>query len=237
VVADRLAGVRRIVAVGGSKGGIGKSVISTLTALAAADRGIAAGLFDLDFTSPTDHTILGADRGFPVEEYGVEPHPVCGIGMMSVAFLSGKAPAPLRGEDATNALLELLAITRWGERDLLVLDLPPGLGDTTLDLIRLVPGARHLLVAAGSRLVLGSVERALGLLAGIGVPLLGIVENLAPQDGGSRAVRELADRFGAAHLGAVPFDASLEEALGDPELLRATDAYRAVDGIVASLLS
>jgi ATP-binding protein involved in chromosome partitioning len=225
-VDERLAGVGRIVAVGGSKGGIGKSVLATGLALAGADRGRRVGLLDLDFTSPTDHVILGAHPHFPAEEFGIDPHPVEGVAMMSVAFFSGEAAAPLRGGEATNLLLELLAITRWGELDTLLIDLPPGLGDTTLDLIRLLPRAEFLLIGTASRVVIESVRRALRLLSELRIPLLGVVENLRRD--GSRSVENLADEFGVPFLGSVLFDPGLEDALGSPEGLRATALFAAV---------
>jgi ATP-binding protein involved in chromosome partitioning len=209
-------------------------VVASLAALAAADAGAAVGLFDLDFTSPSDHLILGARDGFPVERFGIEPVEVSGLGLMSMAFLSGTAPSPMRGADATSALLELLAITRWGDRDLLVLDLPPGLGDTTLDLIRLVPRAEYVLVGAGSLLAAGSVTRALRLLVELGVPLVGLVENMAAP-GQAPRIREMADAAGVPYLGAVPLDPGLEEALGSPERLRRTAAYRAVKSAVGGI--
>ncbi|MCP3993905.1 MAG: ATP-binding protein, partial [bacterium] len=178
VIGDRLAGVSRIVGVTGSKGGIGKSVVASTLALKLADRGVGVGLFDLDFTSPSDHVVLGVDRSFPDEEFGIDPHRVHGIDMMSVAFFAGDAPVPMRGDAATSALLELLAITRWGSLDVLVLDMPPGLGDTNLDVIRLLPRLEFLLVGNGSRVVIESVRRALRLFAELHVPMVGVLENM-----------------------------------------------------------
>jgi len=228
-VGDRLAGVGRIVAVTGSKGGIGKSVVSTTLALAWADAGRRVGLFDLDFTSPSDHVILGAEGRFPTEEFGVDPISVEGIRMMSVAFFSGEAATPLRGEDITNALLELLAITRWGEMDTLVLDLPPGLGDIALDVVRLVPRAEFLVLATASQVVIGSVRRALRLLTELQVPIVGVVENLWRD--GDDSVAELAGSFGVPFLGVVPYDSALEDALGNPGRLRQTDLFAAVQRV------
>jgi ATP-binding protein involved in chromosome partitioning len=224
-VAERLAGVGRVVAVGGSKGGIGKSVIATSLALALADGGASTGLLDLDFTSPSDHVILGVEEGFPAEEFGIDPHRVQGLEVMSVAFFSGEAAAPLRGAEATNLLLELLAITRWGTLDTLVVDLPPGLGDTTLDVIRLVPRAEFLLIGTASRVVIESVRRALRLLTELRIQVLGVVENM--RRGGDGQVEALAAASGVPFLGAVPFDAGLEAALGDPAGLRSTEVFAA----------
>jgi len=230
---DRLAGVGRIVAVTGSKGGIGKSVVSTSLALAWADEGRHVGLFDLDFTSPSDHVILGAGQGFPAEEFGVDPLLIEGVRTMSIAFFSGEAAAPLRGGDVTNTLLELLAITRWGEVDILVLDLPPGLGDIALDVVRLVPRTEFLLLGAASRVVIGSVRRALRLLTELRAPIVGVVENLWRD--GDNSVAELARQFGVPFLGVVPYDPGLEDALGDPQRLRNTRLFGTVRGIARSV--
>jgi ATP-binding protein involved in chromosome partitioning len=149
--------------------------------------------------------------------------------MMSVAFFSGEAAAPLRGVEATNLLLELLAITRWGHLDTLVVDLPPGLGDTTLDVIRLLPGAEFLLIGTASRVVIESVRRALRLLTELRIPVVGVVENLQRED--ARSVEEMAGEFGVPFLGAAPFDPGLEDALGDPARLRSTRLFAAIDRI------
>lgn len=232
-IEDRLAGVRRIVAVGGSKGGIGKSVVAAALSLAWADGGRRVGLFDLDFTSPTGHVILGAGTRFPSEEFGIDPHVVAGVAMMSVAFFSGEAPAPLRGGEATNALLELLAITRWGNLDVLVVDLPPGLGDTTLDVVRFLPGTGFMLLGTASIVVLESVRRALRLLGEVGVPIVGVVENMR-RDGGD-LVEGLARSAGVPFLGSVPYDAGLESALGNPGRLRRTGFFDAVRRLAGRL--
>lgn len=231
VVADRLSGVSRIVGVTGSKGGIGKSVVAATLALSLADRGKRVGLFDLDFTSPSDHVVLGVERSFPDEEFGVDPHVAHGIHMMSVAFFTGDAPVPLRGEAATSALIELLAITRWGNLDVLVLDMPPGLGDTSLDAIRLLPTLELLLVGNASKVVIESVRRALQLFVELKVPMVGVLENM--RRGNSPAVRALADGAGVPFLGSIPYDESLEDALGNVELLRRSVVYQSVQDLLA----
>jgi ATP-binding protein involved in chromosome partitioning len=223
VISDRLEGVARIVGVTGSKGGIGKSLVASTMALSLADAGAKVGLFDLDFTSPSGHVVLGVDKSFPDEEFGIDPHRVHGIDMMSVAFFSGDAAVPLRGDAATSALLELLAITRWGELDVLILDMPPGLGDTNLDVINLLPQLEFLLVGNGSVVVVESVRRALQLFAELKVPMVGLLENMKRGEGA--AVADLAAQFDVPYLGAIPYDAMVEEALGDVEALRNTDVY------------
>ena len=230
-IEERLAGVSRIVGVTGSKGGIGKSVVASTLALSLADRGRRVGLFDLDFTSPSDQVVLGVDRGFPDEQFGIEPHLVHGIAMMSVAFFAGNTAVPLRGDAATSALIELLAVTRWGELDVLVLDMPPGLGDTSLDVIHLLPSLEFLLVGNGSRVVIESVWRALQLFGELKVPMVGLLENMSR--GSDRAVQNLAAAAPVPFLGSVPYDTGLEAALGDVDLLRQTALYSAVGSVIA----
>jgi ATP-binding protein involved in chromosome partitioning len=234
VIEDRLRAVDRIIAITGSKGGIGKTVAASLLALTLADRGWSVGLLDLDFTSPTDHVVLGAPTGFPVETFGLDPHAVAGVNLMSVAFMSGAAPTPLRGADTTNAMLELFAVTQWGALDTLVIDMPPGLGDTSLDVLRYVPQVEFLLIATASRLVIDSVRRAAALLTELQANVVGVVANQARS--ADVAVERLADDFGLQFAGSVPFDPGLEAALGDVEALRRTEVYAAL-GRVSRVIS
>lgn len=222
----RLESVRRVVAVTGGKGGIGKSFVSSALALASARAGHPTGILDLDFTSPSDHVILGFPTGFPTEEFGIDPVDHHGIRCMSIAHFSGDTPAPMRGGDVTNALLELLAITRWKELDLLVIDMPPGLGDAALDAMRLLKRAEYVVVAGASRVVLESVRRTVRLMQDVGVPILGVVENMRRKD--SDAVKRLAEERELPVIGHLPYDEDLEDALGEPDRLATTSAVRAL---------
>lgn len=232
-IATRLAGVRRILAVTGGKGGIGKSMIATLLALAWAAAGRRVGLLDLDLTGPTDHVWLGIDDPRPSERWGVEPLEVAGVRFMSVACFAGAHPAPLRGPDLGNALLELLAITRWPELDALILDMPPGLGDTLLDAARHLGRAEHVVVATDSRVVLATVHRTLALLARLRLDVAGVVENM--RRGDTAAVAALAARFDLPLLCAFPYDDTLEPAAGDPARLRRTRAHAAAHELAVAL--
>ncbi|MBK8014316.1 MAG: P-loop NTPase [Deltaproteobacteria bacterium] len=222
VIRDRLSGVARVVCVSAGKGGVGKSSVASTLALLGAEQGMAVGLLDLDLTGPTDHVILGARLGFPSEEYGIDPERHAGISFLSVAHFLGMDAAALRGGDVTNTLLELLAIARWGALDALVIDMPPGLGDTALDVHRYLPKAAHLVVSTPSRLACESVRRCLSLLSKQGAPVLGVVENMKAKADDSTEVAELAAAFGLRHLGSLPRDPDLESALGTPERVRAT---------------
>ena len=152
--------------------------------------------------------------------------------MVSVAFFTGDAAVPLRGEAEPSALLELLAITRWGDLDILVLDMPPGLGDTNLDVIQLLPRLEFLLVGNGSRVVIDSVRRALQLFTELDVPMIGLLENM--RRGNEQAVESLADTAGVPFLGSVPYDQNLEDALGHVDRLRASTVYSVVKDVLSA---
>jgi len=235
VIDSRLAGARRLVAVTGGKGGIGKSLVASTLALALAREGTAAGLLDLDFTGPCGHLFLGYRGGFPEEASGIVPPTVAGVRFISLACFGGGHSFPLRGADFSEALLELLAITRWGELDFLVVDMPPGTGDPLLDTLRLLPRAEFLVVATGSRVALETVGRTVDLLRGAGAPLLGLVENMRRGEG--REVERFAADRELPLLGAVPFDEELESAVGDPDRLVRGAAGRAVARIADRALT
>jgi ATP-binding protein involved in chromosome partitioning len=232
-VEGRLAEARRVLAVTGGKGGIGKSMVASTLALLLARRGLRVGLLDLDLTAPTDHVILGLGDRFLTEEFGVEPPVVEGVHLMSVSFLVGDRPAPLRGDDITNAMLEILSITHWQGLDALVIDMPPGLGDATLDVIRLIRRAEYLMVANGSRVVRETVRRMARLLGQLEVPVVGMIENMAR--GKSGAVRAMADEFGLPLLGSLPWDEAVEDAVGDPAALAKTRFAGALDEVAGAL--
>ncbi len=222
----RLHSVKRIVAVTGGKGGIGKSLISSALALVLSERELSTGLLDLDLTGPCDHVFLGFETGLPSEVFGIEPVIHHGIRCMSMAHFVGERPVPLRGEDVSNALVELLAVTRWGELDVLVVDMPPGLGDAMLDALRLLRQAEFLVVATGSRVVLETVRRTLRMLSENGANVLGVLENMQREE--SVGVEELARCFGVPFLGSLPLDGGLEEAMGDVARLAATPVVAAL---------
>lgn len=231
VIGRRLAEARRVIAVSSGKGGVGKSVIAAALALILRRRGYSVGLLDLDFTSPSTHVILGVEGLQPEEERGVIPPLAHGIRYMSIVYYAVDEPAPLRGADVSNAIIELLAVTRWGELDYLVIDMPPGIGDATLDMIRLTRVVNFLVVTTPSRVAFETVRKLLSLLRELEVPIVGVVENMVMRP--SSSVRQQVERFRYPYLGSIAFDPGLEDALGDIGRLMGTRFAEAV-GVVAS---
>jgi ATP-binding protein involved in chromosome partitioning len=203
-------------------------------ALALSLEGRRSGLLDLDLTSPSAHVVLGFPTAFPTETFGLDPVVHHGVACLSLANFAPDTPAPLRGGEVSSAILEILAVTRWGDLDALVLDLPPGIGDPTLDALRYLPRAQWLVVAAAGRVVLESVRRTARFLVDQRQRVVGVLENMARGDDPGCA--DLARSLGTAFLGAVPFDEGLEAALGDPGRLARTGAFRAIAAMVLPAL-
>ena len=234
-IALRLSEVRRILAVSSGKGGVGKSTCAVVGSLLLARRGLAVGLLDLDFQGASCHTLLGCVPVVPAEDRGLLPlEPVPGLRFATIASFVGERPAAMRGAALTEALREILAVTRWGPLDVLVVDMPPGIHDITLELARLAPGAAHLVVATGSRLATSVAARLLRHLRDSGTHVVGLVENMARAGapGGGAGAASLAADVRVPFLGTLPFDPSLEAATGDPDRLLATPFARALDKVV-----
>ncbi len=226
IISDRLKGIKRVLAVSSGKGGVGKSMIATTLALSLSNQGYRVGLFDLDFTSPSTHVLLDAIDVQPTEEKGLIPPIVSGLKYMSLVYYSGNHAAPLRGAETSNALIELLAVTLWGDLDYLVIDMPPGIGDSVLDLIKLVPRIEFLIVTTSSQLAFETVKKQLNLLHELKVPIVGIVENMKLAE--SKNVRQQTEALGFKYLTEIPFDPSVEAAIGNPEKLLDTMLGRKV---------
>lgn len=226
-ISARLEGVKRIIPVVSGKGGVGKSLVSTTLALALAEKGHKAGLLDLDFHGASDHVILGFEpKEFPEEDRGVVPPTVHGIKFMTIAYYTEDRPTPLRGKEISDALIELLTITRWDELDYLVIDMPPGLGDQLLDVLRFLKRGEFLVVATPSKLALNVVEKLIQLLLEEKHKVLGLVENMIlrlEQMDEEEDVRKLAERYGVPYLIGIPFYPGLDAKIGNVDELMKTE--------------
>jgi ATP-binding protein involved in chromosome partitioning len=228
-----MKGIAKIIAVSSGKGGVGKSLVASTLALTLAKTGHSVGLFDLDFTSPSTHLILGVEDVRPKEDKGLVPPNVHGMKYMSIIYYSGEQATPLRGADVSNALIELLSITRWGKLDFLVMDMPPGIGDATLDLIRLIKNIRFLIVTTPSQLAFETVRKLVGLLKELKIQVVGIAENMKMTP--SRSVRQQALKLGIDFLGEIPYDPRVEEATGDANKLLKTAFAKKVQQIASKV--
>ena len=232
IINERLKRVKRIIAVSSGKGGVGKSLVASALALILTRKNYRVGLFDADFTSPSTHTILGVKEIQPKEENGIIPIQVYGFSYMSIVAYSREEALPLRGMDVSNALIELFAVTRWGELDFLIIDMPPGISDATLDLIKLVKGIEFLIVTTPSPLAFETVKKLVKLMADLKVPVIGLVENMKMKE--SSFIKQQVAATGLPYLGEIPFDPKIEEALGRVDVFMKTVFARKLDEAISS---
>lgn len=233
VITKRLNKVSEIIAVSGGKGGVGKSLIASTLALLLTKKGYSVGLFDLDFTSPSTHLILNASGMFPQEEAGILPPVINNMKYMSIIHYSGEHTLPLRGEAISNALIELFAITRWGSLDYLILDMPPGITDVTLDLIRFIKTVRFLIVTTPSTLAFETVKKLTSLLLHVQIPILGVIENMQLNQSASLKGRIVDTAL--PYSGTISYDPTLEGALGNINKLLDTTFAKQLKKIVATV--
>ena len=232
IINERLKGVKHIIAVSSGKGGVGKSLVASVLALTLARKGYKVGLFDMDFTSPSTHVILGLEDLQPKEDKGIIPTQAYGLKYMSITHYSREQALPLRGADVSNALIELLAVTIWSTLDFLVIDMPPVISDATLDTIRLVKGIKFLIVTTPSQLAFETVRKLINLLKELKIPIIGVIENMKIKM--SPFIRCQVENDGITFLGEIPFDIKLEEAIGNVDMLMETDFAKKLEEIISN---
>ncbi len=212
VFGKRLSAVGRILVFASGKGGVGKSTLSTLSALLFAQAGKKTGLLDLDFHGASDHLLLGIEPRFPEETGGLLPlEAAFGLRFMSIAAFTGEHGTPFRGPDISNAFMEILAVTLWKDLDYLVIDMPPGIGDEVLDLMRFIPRSEIVLVSTPSKLSRMVAARLAEVLCESKQTVLGFLYNRTED-----TLMDEAPVSGIPLLGAVGEDPELEVNCGNP---------------------
>ena len=218
-----LPNIKNIVAVASGKGGVGKSTTAVNLALALAAEGAKVGILDADIYGPSQPMMMGIE-GKPesIDGKTMQPLKNHGVEVMSIGFLVDAGQAMVwRGPMATQALDQLLRQTSWGELDYLVVDMPPGTGDIQLTLSQRVPLTGAVIVTTPQDIALIDARKGISMFQKVGVPILGIVENMAVHvcencghvehifgaDGGKRMAAE----YGVDYLGALPLKLSIRE--------------------------
>ncbi|MDD5503233.1 MAG: P-loop NTPase, partial [Candidatus Thermoplasmatota archaeon] len=156
-----------------------------------------------------------------------------GVKLMSLIYFTKDRPLAMRGSNISDAILEIMAITRWGELDYLVIDMPPGIGEETLDVIRLIKRCEFIVVTTQSKVAWEVVKRLLSLFKEMKVKVIGIVENMRLTE--AHSIEAHLGEFGYRYLGGLPFDTTLEEAVGNPEKILKTDYGKALKKIAEKL--
>ena len=247
-----LPGVKNIVAVASGKGGVGKSTTSANLALALAAEGARVGLLDADIYGPSQAMMMGLS-GRPESLDGKTMEPLLGHGVqvMSIGLLVDQDQAMIwRGPMATQALEQMLRQTHWQELDYLIVDLPPGTGDIQLTLSQRVPMTGAVIVTTPQDIALIDAKKDVKMFEKVGVPILGLVENMAVHvcsncghqehifgaDGG----KQMAAEYKMDYLGALPLARPIREQAdsGTPTVVAEPDGelagiYKAVARQVA----
>lgn len=248
--------VKNIIAVASGKGGVGKSTTAVNLALALSAEGARVGILDADIYGPSQPRMLGIS-GKPESKDGntLEPMVSYQLQAMSIGFLiDEETPMIWRGPMVTQALEQLLNDTNWDELDYLVIDLPPGTGDTQLTLAQKVPVSGAVIVTTPQDIALLDARKGFKMFEKVEVPILGIVENMSihicskcgheehifGEGGGQR----MAEQYGVKFLGALPLETRIREetdsgkptVVAEPEA-RASMIYREIARKAAAKLS
>jgi ATP-binding protein involved in chromosome partitioning len=216
VATDRPAHVRRVLAIASGKGGVGKSTVAVNLAAAFAARGLSVGLLDADVYGPSMPTMLGISGQPEYRDGKIQPHVAHGLKAMSVGLLTKADDAMIwRGPMASQALTQMLTQTAWGTEDapldILVVDLPPGTGDVQLTLIQKTPLDGAVIVSTPQEVALADARRGHRLFEKVGVPTIGLIENMTGLVFGQGGAKAEADRLSIPFLGDLPLDAAFRE--------------------------
>ncbi len=234
VIEERLQGIKRIIAITGGKGGIGKTSIATLLALKFAEKHKKVGLFDLDFSGPSAHILLNKKKfDFPEEENGIIPPTVHGIKFMTIVDYTKENPSPMRGIDVTNAILEILAITRWDKLDYLIIDMPPGISDPALDIMKMIKRAEFIIAATPSKISIPEVANTIKFLQNTKKSIMGSVINMIFK--GSAQLEEKLEELDVDVLAKIDFDEDYEDAVGNIAKLRQTAFAQKIEEMTKEL--
>ena len=218
-----LPGVKNIIAIASGKGGVGKSTTAVNLALALAAEGAQVGILDADIYGPSQPMMLGiTGRPDSLEENTIEPMEAYGLQASSIGFLiDDDAPMVWRGPMVTSALEQLLRQTHWRDLDYLIVDMPPGTGDIQLTLAQKVPVTGSVIVTTPQDIALLDARKGLKMFEKVGVPIIGIIENMSTYvctkcgheehvfgtGGGQKICKE----YGVDFLGDLPLNLSIRE--------------------------
>lgn len=239
---QKVKGVRKVIAVSSTKGGVGKSTIAVNLALAFARRGFRIGILDTDIFGPSIPTLLNLsgeprlssnNQLLPLSNYGVKS--------MSMGYLVGDdAPVVWRGLMVMKALQQLLHEVDWGELDVLVLDLPPGTGDAQLTITQQIVLDGAIVVSTPQDIALKDAVKGINMFKKINIPILGMVQNMSlftcPHChnsthifGSNSGVTHACEKHGINFLGDIPLHASIcdDADRGRPTVVSEPDSDRA----------
>ena len=251
-----LDGIKNVLAVASGKGGVGKSTVTANLALALARDGATVGILDADIYGPSQPRMMGGkERPESTDGKTLEPVMSYGIQVMSIGFLiEEETPMIWRGPMVTQALEQLLRDTNWRDIDYLIVDLPPGTGDTQLTLSQKVPVSGAVIITTPQDIALLDARKGLKMFEKVEVPVLGVIENMsvhicsecghAEHIFGAGGGERMARQYGVQLLGSLPLDIDIRQDTdsGEPTVAKNPDGrvgkeFREVARRVAARLS
>ncbi len=250
-----LDGVKNIIAVASGKGGVGKSTVSANLALALSAEGATVGILDADIYGPSQPRMFGLSGQPSTDGTHLQPMASYQIQTMSIGYLIEEdTPMIWRGPMVTQALEQLLRDTKWDKLDYLIIDLPPGTGDTQLTLAQKVPVTGAIIVTTPQDIALIDARKAVKMFEKVEIPILGVIENMSThvcsncgheehifgEGGGKR----MADDYDVDFLGDIPLDGKIRESMdgGKPTVVADPDGsvattYKAIARKAAAKLA
>jgi ATP-binding protein involved in chromosome partitioning len=240
-----MPGLGHIIAISSGKGGVGKSTVSANLAVSLAQEGFAVGVMDADIYGPNIPRMFGVSEQPPVQDQKIIPLEAHGVKLMSLGLMIERdAPAIWRGPIIMKILQQFLRDVDWGQLDYFLVDLPPGTGDAQLSLVQSAQVKSALIVTTPQEMAIGDALRGAKMFERVGVPVLGIIENMSyfMTPGGEKihvfssgGGQKLADELGVPLLGQIPLQAGMTEladagnpiVVGEPDS-PAAQAFQAV---------
>lgn len=220
--ANALPGIKNIIAVASGKGGVGKSTTSVNLALALHSEGAKVAILDADIYGPSQPRMLGVKDLRPegTENGNMVPIPAHGIQSMSIGYLVDEAsPLVWRGPMVTQALDQLIRKTEWNDIDYMIIDMPPGTGDTQLTISQKIPVSGAIIVTTPQDIALIDAKKGLAMFEKVNIPILGIIENMSmhicSSCGHAEAIfghgggENMASDSGTEFLGALPLEINI----------------------------
>jgi ATP-binding protein involved in chromosome partitioning len=212
----------QVIAISSGKGGVGKSTVAVNLAIALARAGHRVGIMDADIYGPNLPLMMGVDAPPAVRDEKIIPLEAHGVKVISIGFLIEKdQPAIWRGPIVMKIITQFLRDVNWGQLDYFLVDMPPGTGDAQLSLVQATPVHGAVIVTTPQQVAVGDALRGVKMFERTGVPVLGIVENMAyfenPETGkpiaifGTGGGARLAEQCGLPLLGQVPLDPRIQE--------------------------
>ena len=256
---NEIPNIQNIIAIASGKGGVGKSTITTNTAITLSKMGFKVGVLDADVYGPSQHIMFDVEKARPLSvkvngRSKMEPIENYGVKLLSLGFFTNPDEAVIwRGPMASKALNQLIFDGNWGELDFLLIDLPPGTGDIHLSIVQALPINGAVVVSTPQNIALADAKKGVAMFQqeSINVPVLGIIENMAyftPEElpnnkyyiFGKDGARNLAKDISTKFLGEIPLVQSIRESgdVGHPVALQEnTPLEKAFSDITKEMVS